>query len=141
MRKILLSMAAVLMSIAANAQGITSVGANIAIVPSSRWSNATWKAKVLVANPGLEYGEWNDQNPKYNMLVLEDGPAKDANGNAWYEKDYDETTLTEDDYAKLPGTEFIMEHTFWVGCAQNLSEEDTEKTVRVIHEFVKEKVK
>ena len=48
--------------------------------------------------------------------------------------------ITEADYAKLPGTEFIMTHTFWVGCAQNLTEEDTAKTVQVIHQFVKGKL-
>ena len=50
-------------------------------------------------------------------------------------------SLTEEDYAKLPGTEFIMNHTFWVGVAQNLTEEDTAKTVKIIHDFVKEKIK
>ena len=49
--------------------------------------------------------------------------------------------ITESDYAKLPVTEFIMTHTFWVGCAQNLTEEDTAKTVQVIHQFVESKVK
>jgi len=99
MRKILLSLAAAFISFAANAQGITSVGANIPILKSSRWSNEPYKAKVLVANPGWDYGEGNDKNGNYNILVLEDGPAADANGKAWYEKDYDETTLTEDLYA------------------------------------------
>jgi hypothetical protein len=99
MRKILLSLAAVFISFAANAQGITSVGANIPILKSARWSNEPYKAKVLVATIGMDYGEWNDKNNNYNMLVLEDGPAADANGKAWYEKDYDESTLTEDIYA------------------------------------------
>lgn len=48
------------------------------------------------------------------------------------------SNLSETDYAKLPNSEFIMNHTFWVGCAQNLGEEDTAKTVQVIHDFVKE---
>lgn len=48
--------------------------------------------------------------------------------------------LTEEDYAKLPVTEFIMTHTFWVGCAQNLTIEDTAKTVQVIHQFVESKI-
>ena len=96
MRKFLLSMAAVLMSFAANAQGIVSVGANIPILKSCRWSNEPYKAKVLVVNPNFDYGEWTDQNANYNMVLLEDGPALDAEGRAWYEKDYDESTLTED---------------------------------------------
>ena len=83
MRKILLSMAAVLMALAANAQGITSVGANIPILKSARWSNEPYKAKVLVATIGQNYGQWDDMNVNYNMLVLEDGPAADANGKFW----------------------------------------------------------
>ena len=98
MRKILLSMAAVLLTLAANAQGITSVGANIPILKSARWSSEPYKAKVMVASLGQDYGEWNDMNPNYNVLVLDDGPALDADGHAWYEKDYDESTLTPDDY-------------------------------------------
>lgn len=49
--------------------------------------------------------------------------------------------ITESDYEKLPGTEFIMTHTFWVGCAQNLTPEDTAKTVQVIHQFIESKIK
>ena len=100
MRKFILSMTAMLLSFVVSAQdGITSVGANIAILPSARWSKAAYKAKVLVVNPNWDYGkDWSDQNPNYNMILLEDGPAKDANGHAWYERDYDETTLTEDEF-------------------------------------------
>ncbi|MCR4591948.1 MAG: hypothetical protein K5672_02180 [Bacteroidaceae bacterium] len=98
MHKFLLSMAVLLLSLLGHAQGITSVGANIPILKSSRWSQEAYTAKVLVANSAIDYGEWTDQNVYYNMLVLEDGPALDANGKAWYEKDYDELTLTEDEY-------------------------------------------
>lgn len=44
--------------------------------------------------------------------------------------------LTEDNYKSLPGTEFIMNHTFWVGVAQNNTPEDMKKTSKVIHAFV-----
>jgi hypothetical protein len=99
MRKLLLSMAAVLMSLAASAQdGISAVGANIVILPSTYWSNAAYTAKVLVVHSGMEYGEWNDMNPNYNIVILEDGPAKDASGKAWFENGYDETTTTDDDF-------------------------------------------
>jgi len=47
--------------------------------------------------------------------------------------------LTEVDYAKLPGTEFIMNNTFWVGVAQNNTPKDMEKTVQIIHQFIEEK--
>ena len=38
-------------------------------------------------------------------------------------------------------TEFIMNHTFWVGVSQNLTEDDMAKTLKVIHDFVEEKIK
>ena len=44
--------------------------------------------------------------------------------------------LTEENYKALPGTEFIMNNTFWVGVAQNNTVEDMKKTSAVIHEFV-----
>lgn len=49
--------------------------------------------------------------------------------------------LSEAHYAALPGTEFIMNNTFWVGVAQNNTVEDMKQTSRVIHAFVKEKTK
>lgn len=99
MRKTLLSMAAVLMSLTAMAQdGLTAVGANIVIAPSARWSKVQYEASVLVANPDWDYGDGNTDNFNYNMLVLEDGPADDANGVRWFEQGYDETTVTPDDY-------------------------------------------
>ena len=45
--------------------------------------------------------------------------------------------LTEADYAKLPGTESIMNNTFWVGVAQNNTPQDMAKTSAVMHEFVR----
>lgn len=44
--------------------------------------------------------------------------------------------LTEENYKALPGTEFIMNNTFWVGVAQNNTPEDMKQTSAVIHEFV-----
>ena len=49
--------------------------------------------------------------------------------------------LTEDDYKKLPGSEFIMNNTFWVGVAQNNTPQDMKKTSEVIHNFVMEKTR
>lgn len=47
--------------------------------------------------------------------------------------------LTEKEYALLPNTEFIMNHTFWVGVAQNNNVNDMQKIAEVLHDFVKEK--
>ncbi len=49
--------------------------------------------------------------------------------------------LSEEDYKKLPNTDFIMNNTFWIGTFQGLDENDLSKTSEVIHNFVKEKVK
>lgn len=99
MRKILLSMAAVLMSLAVSAQeGITVVGANIPLLPSARWSKVPYTAKVLVINSGYEYGDYSDQSGNYNMELLEDYSVKDTNGKAWYEKGYDLTTTVPDEF-------------------------------------------
>ncbi len=46
--------------------------------------------------------------------------------------------LTEQDYALLPRTEFIMNHTFWVGTFPALGEEELSRTVGAIRTFVKE---
>ena len=48
--------------------------------------------------------------------------------------------LTEKEYALLPQTDFIMNHTFWVGTFPALGEEQLAKTSAVIHAFVKEKI-
>ncbi len=47
--------------------------------------------------------------------------------------------LGEEHYALLPKTEFIMKHTFWIGTAQNVDENDEKETSRIIHEFVRSK--
>ena len=49
--------------------------------------------------------------------------------------------LTEKEYALLPKTEFIMNHTFWVGTFPGLCEEDLEKIVQTIRRFIHEKTK
>ncbi len=49
--------------------------------------------------------------------------------------------LSEEDYRLLPMTEFIMNNTFWIGVAQNLTENDERISAKVFHDFIKEKVK
>jgi CDP-6-deoxy-D-xylo-4-hexulose-3-dehydrase len=48
-------------------------------------------------------------------------------------------TLSEADYARLPNTDFIMNHTFWVGVYPGLGEAELSRTVACIRQFVKEK--
>lgn len=44
--------------------------------------------------------------------------------------------LTEEHFASLPGTEFIMNNTFWVGCYPGLGETELRKTSDILHEFL-----
>ena len=49
--------------------------------------------------------------------------------------------LTEEDYKRLPNTDFIMNNTFWVGVAQNLTEEDERASAHIFRQFIEEKTK
>lgn len=44
--------------------------------------------------------------------------------------------LTEEDYKKLPNTEYIMNNTFWVGIQPALGEKELDKTSLLIHNFI-----
>ena len=50
------------------------------------------------------------------------------------------SALGEDDYAVLPVTDFIMNSTFWVGVAQNLTEDDECVTSKAFHDFVRGRI-
>ena len=45
--------------------------------------------------------------------------------------------LTEEDYKKLPNTDYIMNNTFWVGIQPALGEKELDKTSELIHKFIK----
>ena len=100
MRKALLTMVLASFGMSAIAQGLTNVGANIVIIPSSRWDKAAYTVKTLVFNPGLDYEdlgsiEENTRKDIFNVIV--GTPNADANGKQWYEPGYDEATVTQDD--------------------------------------------
>lgn len=46
--------------------------------------------------------------------------------------------LTENNYAALPNTDFIMNNTFWVGIYPALGEKELDKTSALIHKFIKD---
>lgn len=48
--------------------------------------------------------------------------------------------LTEEHYAMLPNTDFIMNNTFWVGVFPGLKEKELDKTSELIHKFIDGKV-
>lgn len=49
--------------------------------------------------------------------------------------------LTEKEYSLLPKTDFIMNNTFWVGTFPALGEDELARTVKTIHDFVRENTK
>lgn len=67
------------------------------------------------------------------MITTYDLPLRIGSGKLKSSHD-----LTEDDYKTLPVTDFIMNHTFWVGVAQNVTVEDMKQTSKVFHDFVRE---
>lgn len=52
------------------------------VTPEMPWGALTWKVES-----SEEYGEWNEGNPNFNIIVGE--PTKDAKGKSWFDKDYD----------------------------------------------------
>ncbi len=70
------------------------------------------------------------------MMTTSDIPVRIGAGEAKLS-----SALGEADYAALPVTDFIMNATFWVGVAQNLTEDDVRRTARTFHDFVRGKAR
>lgn len=47
------------------------------------------------------------------------------------------SAVNQADYDALPVTDFIMNNTFWVGVAQNLTEDDERVTAEAFHDFIR----
>lgn len=101
MKKALLSIAMVLLTLGANAQGIVSVGANIEILPSTKHGSSIearqWKAWTWVYNTTLRFdsnGEGNSNtNSNYNQIW--GVPSDDAVGKKWYEVGYNMSDVVD----------------------------------------------
>lgn len=71
------------------------------------------------------------------MIVENDIQLRIGNSGIINSKD-----LTEEDYKKLPNTEFIMNNTFWVGTFPALGEKEIKKIANTIKDFIlNEKIK
>ena len=68
------------------------------------------------------------------MIVENDVPLRIGDSKLISSKE-----LTNEHYALLPNTEFIMNNTFWVGVFPALSEKELDRTSAVIHDFVNKK--
>lgn len=68
------------------------------------------------------------------MITTADIDLKICDSELIHSKD-----LGEEHYKMLPGTDFIMNNTFWVGVAQNVDEKDMCKTVATIKAFIESK--
>ncbi|WP_428897645.1 CDP-6-deoxy-D-xylo-4-hexulose-3-dehydrase [Parelusimicrobium proximum] len=51
------------------------------------------------------------------------------------------SNVSEEHYAMLPNTDFIMNNTFWIGVFPALGERELDKTSAVIHKFIEEKTR
>lgn len=66
------------------------------------------------------------------MMVEYDIPLRIGNSKLLNSKN-----LTENDYATLPNTDFIMNNTFWVGVYPGIGKEELDKTSDFIHTFIR----
>ena len=92
MKKTLLLCAAALFSLMASAgDGLVAVGANIIVLPSSRWDgDIEWKAWTWVYNSATDYGDpYNETNGHYNQICGALGPEEDEAGLQWFEPGFD----------------------------------------------------
>lgn len=119
MKKALLSLAAFALALTANAQGITAVGANVIIVPSVQWDKQAYDAWTYVINSGTNYGDWNTDNPNYNVLCG-DEPADDSNGKHWNEVGYN-----PEDEATIGDNMFTGEEILWETHTAPFSNDET----------------
>ena len=93
MKKALLLCAAALFSLMASAgDGLTPVGANIIIAPSSFYDgDMEWKAWTWVYNSGVPYNDNgqgnNTENINYNNVY--GPPTADDEGREWFEPGFD----------------------------------------------------
>lgn len=53
---------------------------------SDKWSGDAYKAQVISFDSGKDFGDWNESNPNYNVVVAT--PANDASGKQWFDVDY-----------------------------------------------------
>lgn len=89
------------MMTSASAQGLVTVGANVVIIPSSRYDgDKEWSATTWVYNTGMNYGDGQTTNPFFNVIC--GAPATDANGHEWYEAAYDTATVGYNDEREQP---------------------------------------
>ena len=108
MKKTLLLFAAALFSLVASAgDGLTPVGANVILLPSSYWDgDIEWKAWTWVYNSGIGYGDMNTDNANYNQICS--FPSNDAADKEWFEPGFD-MGPKEDDYNADQEHEIIWE--------------------------------
>ncbi len=119
MKKALLSLAAFALALSANAQRITAVGANVVVAPSTQWDKAAYDAWTYVINSGTDYGDWNTDNPNYNVLCG-DEPADDSNGKHWYDLGYD-----PEDEATIGDNMYTGEEIYWEVHTSPFSSDET----------------
>ena len=62
----------------------TAQGDADCILPSKKWGGA-YDAYTWVANADFDYGDWNESNPNYNVII---GTPAENNGKAWYAPGY-----------------------------------------------------
>ncbi len=120
MKKALLSFAMALVALGANAQGMVTVGANIEILPATKYAaeeNRSWKAMAWICNTGIDYssdpaGYDEATNPHHNVVY--GTPSQDGMSVEWYMPEY----VCEDVF---DSNAFTGEEIVWQECAAPFS--------------------
>ncbi len=120
MKKALLSFAMALVALGANAQGMVTVGANIEILPATKYAaeeNRSWKAMAWICNTGVDYtsdpaGYDEATNPHHNVVY--GTPSQDGMSVEWYMPEY----VCEDVF---DSNAFTGEEIVWQECAAPFS--------------------
>ena len=68
----------------ANVESERSNGDAECILPSKRWG-LDYSAYTFVAQGNFDYGDWNESNPNYNVII---GTPAEQDGKAWYAPGY-----------------------------------------------------
>ncbi len=70
-------------------------GVMASVLPSTAFQDVAWNASTIIFNSYQTMENWDDPDP----MPFVGEPEKDANGNAWYDVDYDESTASNNSVA------------------------------------------
>lgn len=96
---------------------MTEVEVMVPVLPSTAFHDVAWDASTIIFNSYQTLENWDDPDP----MPFVGEPEKDANGNAWYDVDYDESTACNN----LVAGERLSWYTRWYYCPSSADSYNT----------------